>query len=183
MGTPINQAFVGSCANGTLEDLALVAQVLEGRQVSPNVRFLVTPGSQNVYREALRTGLVAKLDDADPSAAAPKANKAPPPKPNSKLSQLGLTLGALDGDARTKFHVSNDIQGVVVTDVDPDSPAGEKNFRPGDVIVEVQSQAVRSPDDVARHLDADSKAGKKVEMLLVNRAGDLAYVALRLTEG
>ena len=60
-GTAIDQAFVGSCANGTLEDLALVAQVLEGRQVSPKVRFLVTPASQNVYREALRTGIIAKL--------------------------------------------------------------------------------------------------------------------------
>jgi len=64
VGTPINQAFVGSCANGTIEDLTLVAQVLEGRQVSPNVRLLVTPGSQNVYREAARTGLLAKLIEA-----------------------------------------------------------------------------------------------------------------------
>ena len=63
-GTVIDQAFVGSCANGTLEDLALVAKVLEGRQVSPKVRFLVTPASQNVYREALRTGIIAKISDA-----------------------------------------------------------------------------------------------------------------------
>ena len=133
-------------------------------------------------KEILRV-TVAKLEDLESAAAAPKTSKALPPKPNSKLSQLGLTLGLLDGDARTKYHVASDIQGVVVTDVDPDSPAGEKNFRPGDVIVEVQNQPVHSPDDVIRHVEADSKSGKKVEMLLVNRGGDLTFVALRLTEG
>jgi serine protease Do len=71
----------------------------------------------------------------------------------------------------------------IVTDVDPNSPAGEKNFRPGDVIVEVQSQPVRSPEDVLRHLESDSRAGRKVELLLVNRDGVATYVALRLGEG
>jgi serine protease Do len=138
----------------------------------------------DVWRKGKKETLhvtVARLDDSD--AAAPKPAIKPPPKVNSKLSQLGLTLGALDGDARTKYHVASDIQGVVVTDVDPDSPAGENHFRPGDVIVEVQSQPVRSPDDVAKHVETDSKAGKKIELLLVNRDGSLTYVALRLAEG
>jgi len=63
-GTPIDQAFVGSCANGTLDDLELVAKVLEGRRVSPQVRFIVTPASQNVYREAARRGIVGTLVEA-----------------------------------------------------------------------------------------------------------------------
>jgi len=63
-GTPIDQAFVGSCANGTLDDLELVASVLEGRRVSPKVRFIVTPASQNVYREAARRGILGTLVDA-----------------------------------------------------------------------------------------------------------------------
>lgn len=63
-GTPIDQAFVGSCANGTLEDLTLVAQVLQGRRVSPRVRFIVTPGSQTIYREAVRNGVIGTLLDA-----------------------------------------------------------------------------------------------------------------------
>lgn len=63
-GTVINQAFVGSCANGTVEDLAMVAQVLEGHQVSPKVRFIVTPGSQNIYREASRLGIITRLVEA-----------------------------------------------------------------------------------------------------------------------
>jgi 3-isopropylmalate/(R)-2-methylmalate dehydratase large subunit len=63
-GTAIDQAFVGSCANGTLDDLELVAKVLEGRQVSSKVRFIVTPASQNVYREAARRGVITTLVEA-----------------------------------------------------------------------------------------------------------------------
>ncbi|HEX6004768.1 MAG TPA: aconitase/3-isopropylmalate dehydratase large subunit family protein [Burkholderiales bacterium] len=63
-GTAIDQAFVGSCANGTLDDLELVAAVLNGRRVSSKVRFLVTPASQNVYREALRRGFIEMLVEA-----------------------------------------------------------------------------------------------------------------------
>lgn len=60
-GTPIDQAFIGSCANGTLEDLRLAADVLKGRQVSPKVRLIITPGSQRVYLEAAREGTLARL--------------------------------------------------------------------------------------------------------------------------
>ncbi|HXL99415.1 MAG TPA: DegQ family serine endoprotease [Rhizomicrobium sp.] len=121
---------------------------------------------------------VAKLEDDDKIAAA-KATPAPT-RTETKLTQLGFSLGPLDAAARAKFHVAPEVQGVVVTGVDPDSAAGDKNFQPGDVIVEVQNQPVRSPDDVSRHLDADTRAGKKVELLLVNRGGNATYVAMRL---
>jgi serine protease Do len=126
---------------------------------------------------------VAKLEDTPNPADAAKANKPAPIKTSSsKVSQLGFSLAQLDVAARTKYHVPGDVQGVVVVDVDPDSPAGDNNFRPGDVIVEVQSEAVHTPDDVAKRLDADAKAGRKIEMLLVSRAGESTYVAMPLAD-
>lgn len=56
-GTPIHQAFLGSCTNGRIEDLMQAAEILRGRKVHPNVRLLVVPASQNVYKEATRMGL------------------------------------------------------------------------------------------------------------------------------
>jgi len=53
----IDQAVIGSCTNGRLEDLRLAAQVLKGRKVHHGVRCLVIPGSQEVYLQALREGL------------------------------------------------------------------------------------------------------------------------------
>jgi 3-isopropylmalate/(R)-2-methylmalate dehydratase large subunit len=63
-GQQIDQAFIGSCANGTLEDLEAAADVIRGRRVAAGVRFLVTPASQAIYREALRLGYVETLMEA-----------------------------------------------------------------------------------------------------------------------
>lgn len=60
-GIAIDQAFVGSCANGKLEDLRVVAGILQGRTVSPGVRFIVTPASQRIYQEAAALGYVATI--------------------------------------------------------------------------------------------------------------------------
>jgi 3-isopropylmalate/(R)-2-methylmalate dehydratase large subunit len=60
----IDQAFIGSCANGQLEDLEIAADVLRGNTIAPGVRLLVTPASQAVYREALRRGYLQDIADA-----------------------------------------------------------------------------------------------------------------------
>jgi 3-isopropylmalate/(R)-2-methylmalate dehydratase large subunit len=57
----IQQAFIGSCANGKLEDLRVAADVVRGRQVASGVRLIVTPASQRVYLEAVRRGYVETL--------------------------------------------------------------------------------------------------------------------------
>jgi 3-isopropylmalate/(R)-2-methylmalate dehydratase large subunit len=62
--TRVDQAFIGSCANGTIDDLALAAEILRGRQVASHTRLIITPGSMNVYREAARLGILSTLADA-----------------------------------------------------------------------------------------------------------------------
>jgi 3-isopropylmalate/(R)-2-methylmalate dehydratase large subunit len=60
----IDQAFIGSCANGKLSDLADAARVLAGRRVHDGVRLLVTPASQDVYLQAVKLGYVTALVEA-----------------------------------------------------------------------------------------------------------------------
>jgi 3-isopropylmalate/(R)-2-methylmalate dehydratase large subunit len=60
----IDQAFVGSCANGKLEDLRIAAKVVRGRSVAVGMRFIVTPASQRVLKEAVRLGYVETLLEA-----------------------------------------------------------------------------------------------------------------------
>lgn len=60
----IDQAFVGSCANGKLEDLRVAAAILDGRRVADGVRMIVTPASQKIFLEAVRLGYVEKLTEA-----------------------------------------------------------------------------------------------------------------------
>jgi len=60
----IDQAFIGSCANGQLDDLRIAAQILRGKNVASGVRLLVTPASQQVYRDAMRLGYLQDIADA-----------------------------------------------------------------------------------------------------------------------
>jgi len=60
-GIKIDQAFLGSCTNGRLEDLAAAAEVLKDRRVHPDVRMIVIPASREVYLEALRAGIIETL--------------------------------------------------------------------------------------------------------------------------
>jgi 3-isopropylmalate/(R)-2-methylmalate dehydratase large subunit len=57
-GIEIDQVVIGMCTNGTLDDLRAAAEVLRGRQIHPRVRAIVIPGSQKVYLDAVREGLI-----------------------------------------------------------------------------------------------------------------------------
>jgi 3-isopropylmalate/(R)-2-methylmalate dehydratase large subunit len=63
-GIKVNQAFLGSCVNGRLEDIAIAAGLMRGRKVHPSVRFLVFPASVNIYRQAMDKGYLAALLEA-----------------------------------------------------------------------------------------------------------------------
>jgi homoaconitate hydratase family protein len=58
-GLPIDQCLLGTCTNGRLSDLRTAADILNGRQVSPNTRLLVLPASNEIYTQAAREGLLA----------------------------------------------------------------------------------------------------------------------------
>lgn len=63
-GTPIDQVVIGSCTNGRIEDLRIAAQLLKGKKVQAGIRCLIIPGSQAVYRMALREGLLEIFSEA-----------------------------------------------------------------------------------------------------------------------
>jgi 3-isopropylmalate/(R)-2-methylmalate dehydratase large subunit len=67
----IDQVVIGSCTNGRLEDLRVAAGILRDRQVHPYLRCIVIPGSQAVYRDALREGLVEAFIDAGAVVSTP----------------------------------------------------------------------------------------------------------------
>lgn len=63
-GTEIDQVFIGSCTNGRLEDLEAAARILEGKQVAPFVKLIVTPASRKVFMEAAEAGIIETLTRA-----------------------------------------------------------------------------------------------------------------------
>ncbi|MFB3918511.1 MAG: 3-isopropylmalate dehydratase large subunit [Candidatus Velamenicoccus archaeovorus] len=71
VGTHIDEAYLGTCTNGRLEDLEIAAGMLRGRRVSKNVRFIVAPASRNIYLQAMKKGLIGTLVQAGASVVTP----------------------------------------------------------------------------------------------------------------
>jgi len=70
-GLTIDQVVIGSCTNGRLEDLRVAAQILRGRQVHPEIRLIVFPGTQQIYLDALREGIIETLISAGAAVSTP----------------------------------------------------------------------------------------------------------------
>jgi 3-isopropylmalate/(R)-2-methylmalate dehydratase large subunit len=68
---PLDQVFIGSCASGRLEDLCIAASIVKGKKVNKNLRLIVIPGSQRVYREALRAGYIDTLVESGAAVCTP----------------------------------------------------------------------------------------------------------------
>jgi 3-isopropylmalate/(R)-2-methylmalate dehydratase large subunit len=67
----LNQVVIGSCTNGRISDLRIAAKLLQGKQVHPDLRCIIIPGSQRVYLDALREGLIETFIKAGAAVSTP----------------------------------------------------------------------------------------------------------------
>jgi len=139
-----------------------------------------------VWRKGKEVSITTKVgeypeNEAEASATPPPDDTAnPPADQGNKIDSLGVALATLDDSSRQKFGLPSDAEGVLVTDVDQSGPAAEKDLRPGDVIVEVDQKAVKSPGDVRDRVKSAQDNGYRVVTLLVNRKGDFQWVAVKI---
>jgi serine protease Do len=102
------------------------------------------------------------------------------PKEAQHASALGVKLAPLDQDWRTRLHTGKNVKGVVVTSVAADSPFAREGLQPGDVIQTIDQEAVTNPRDAAKKLEAAKEGKSKSVLLLINRNGTNAYVAVSM---
>lgn len=151
----------------------LVASMAVGRTASV---LVVRKGKEVTLNVTL-----GRLEDGEKQMAKAESDAAPAAAESTTAKALGLALSPIGDDSRKNFKLKDSLKGVVVTAVDPNSPAAEKGLRAGDVIEEVNQQAVANPADVSKAIDGLKKQGKKSALLLVaNGAGDVRFVALTL---
>ncbi len=128
-------------------------------------------------KEVTKKVTLGRLEDGEKTIG---ADKGKPGKPQTAES-LGLKLSSLTPETRAQFNIKDDVKGVLITGINDDSAAAEKPIRPGDIIVEVGQEAVTSPADVSKRIEAVKKDGKKSVLLLIsNGQGDVRFVALPL---
>jgi serine protease Do len=151
----------------------IVADTPVGSQVDV---VIIRKGKQQTLKVT-----VGRLKDDEKVADARK--EVAPQQKSVVQKTLGLELSSLNDDARKKFKIRDNVKGVLVTGVDPSaaSDVPDKHLQAGDVIVEVQYQAVGSPADLQKRVNDLKSQGKKVAILLVaNGDGETRFVALNL---
>ncbi|HXD46516.1 MAG TPA: DegQ family serine endoprotease [Pseudolabrys sp.] len=130
-------------------------------------------------KEETRTVKLGRLDDAEKKQAALTPKEAAPEGDTAVKKTLGLTLSGLTADLRKKNSIKDSVKGVLITGIDPKSPAAEKRLAPGMVIAEVEQEAVGSPAEFESRIAKLKQAGKKLVMLLVvSPDGDPSIVVL-----
>ena len=120
--------------------------------------------------------VVGELPDDVKLASAGKPAPSSPPE----ISSLGLKLAAITPEMRTRFQLGDDQKGVVITDVTQGTPGADKGLKAGDVVVEVQQEAVTTPADVHARVEKLRKNGRKSVLLLVQTADGQHWVPLSL---
>jgi serine protease Do len=154
----------------------IVADTPVGKQVDV---VIIRKGQEETHQVK-----VGRLQDSDNKVASNDTKPDAQPEQKSVVQKtLGLELSALSDDLRKKYKIRDTIKGVVVTGIDPsvDTSQPDKRLAPGDVIVEVQYQAVGNPAAVQTRIDQLKGQGKKVAVLLVsNGNGETRFVALSL---
>ena len=99
-----------------------------------------------------------------------------------KIESVGVTLKALDDELRRAYNIPATVNGVVIDTVENLSEAATKGLLEGDVIVEINQQAVNDPKKVAEIIEKAQKNGRASVLLLINREGDVRFVALKINK-
>ncbi len=132
-----------------------------------------------IWRKGERVNLDVTLGELDIEeiAALPEHGVDPD---ELQLSDLGLALSKLTDELRGEYSMAEDAEGVVVTEVTPEGSAAQKGIAAGDIIVEVDQEAVDSPGEVAERVGSAREGGRRVVTLLVSRQGEHRWVAVRI---
>jgi serine protease Do len=160
---------------------AVNGEKIEDSNVFRNKVAGTPPGTEialSVTRDGQSQEIKAKLDEFDVNSVSrtqENGDDQDQQTPEKDTGKLGLSLQPVTPDIARQLKLSSN-DGLVITDIDPTGPAAEAGLARGDVILEVNKQAVASPDDVRTALD---KAGARPVLLLVSRRGQTIYLTVR----
>ena len=129
-------------------------------------------------QEITRQVTLGRLEDTEKQASLQQPSTEPP---TATRQALGLNMSGMTDELRRRFSLKDDLKGVVITRVDPNSAASDKRIQAGEVIVEVNQEPVSNPADVTKKIDDLKAQNRKSALLLVaNAQGEVRFVALSI---
>ena len=130
-------------------------------------------------KELTKSVTLGRLDEGDKKVASADDDT---PQESAVQKALGMEFSGLTDETRKAFNIKDGVKGVVVTSVEPNSPAAERGLKAGDIIEEVNHQAVEKAGDVAKAIaNAKKQSDKKPALLLVSNAeGVSRFIAIPL---
>jgi serine protease Do len=135
-------------------------------------------------KELSKSVKLGRLEDGEKLASLNLKSESPAKlnSQNEVQKALGMEFLGLSAELRQKYSIKPSVtNGVVISNIDPQSPAFEKHLHPGEVIVEINQEAVKDPADVAKRLADIKSSGKKSALLLIaNEQGEVRFVALNI---
>jgi serine protease Do len=157
--------------NGVIEDSNVLRNRVAGTQPGSEIKL-------RILRDGSEQEISAVLDEFNAEGARneipnEKENNSPNPAQNGKL---GLNLQPLTPQTARQLELPADSSGVIVTDVDQNGAAAKEGIIRGDVILEINRQAVSSLEDVQTALD---KSGNRPILLLITRRGQTIYLTVK----
>jgi serine protease Do len=99
---------------------------------------------------------------------------------DERTGRLGLELAPLTSEKRRQYRIPKDVDGALVTNVDPRGPAATQGVRPGDVISMVGQTPVESPDQVRDEVEAAAEDDRDHVLLRIERNGGSRFIAMKL---
>ncbi|MCS6778529.1 MAG: DegQ family serine endoprotease [Geminicoccaceae bacterium] len=140
-----------------------------------------------IWRKGEKKSVRVKLgelpdDEQIAELGKPQEPGKPAPGPTARVGEFGIVVSPITPELKTRFQLPDNAKGVVVVEVDPDGPAAQEGIRPGDLIVEAMQEEIKAPGELKAKVEAAKRSGRKAALLLVERQGDVRFVAPRFKE-
>jgi serine protease Do len=150
----------------------------------PHLVAAVAPGSKaalTLWRDGHQTTVDMTVGEAPENPQLASANQDNQPGDDSQAADaMGLHLSALTSDVRRELHLGHEVNGVLVTRVENGSLADNLGLSRGDIIVSINQQPIRSPQEAADRLKQIASSPNKTALLLLNRHGVTQYIGVEI---
>ena len=137
----------------------------------------------SVWRDGKEQEVELKVAALNPNRPPPPPAEPEKPKPPPSVDAFGLKLTKLTPELRKQFSLPEAAKGVVITEVPKNSPAAAQGLRPGDLVVAIGREPIKSLEEVQQKVAAAKKGGHKNALVRVEREGNTRFIALPFEAG